>query len=128
MKKIFGKADEMEKSIQLKSLRWAWAYSSLFLLIWSFYELFSMNEGWNFLLWRVHEGGVPLLIILFLSQNLITVLFQLIYRARMAGGENEEYERPSLKAIIKEGPSPKAVQVVMVIVIIILTIRFFLGW
>jgi len=132
MKQMFSRLDEMEKSIQLKSIRWAWAYSSLFLLVWSFYELSLINGGVNFLLWHTYEVGNILPIVLLLSQNLIVGLFQLVCRARMTSGKDEEGEKRSLKTAIiteiREGPSPKVVQVIMVIVIIIMAIRFLLGW
>ena len=35
---MFKRADEMEMQIILKSVRIAWAYSALFLLVWAVYE------------------------------------------------------------------------------------------
>lgn len=43
MKKAY-KADEMEMSINLRALRFAWAYSSVFLFIWISYDWISNSE------------------------------------------------------------------------------------
>ena len=128
MKKIlraigFGRADEMEKSIQLKSMRFAWVYTMFFLLVWSLYEINSGSE--NFL---------PA--ILFLSQNLIMLFSRLLLMGRMTGGVDEEEEKPQAKqtsilaklARIDDMASPKVVSVVMIIVIIIMVVRFLMGW
>jgi len=36
--KGFRKSDEMEMSINMKAVRLAWAYSSIFLLVWIMYD------------------------------------------------------------------------------------------
>jgi uncharacterized membrane protein YhdT len=35
------KMDEMELTINLKAIKWSWAYTILFLAIWVFYEYFQ---------------------------------------------------------------------------------------
>ena len=113
----FRRADEMEKSIQLKSMRWAWAYTTLFLLVWVFYNLL------------IAETVSLLPVMLFITQQLVLSLAQLIYRARMSGGgDDEEAEPRSFKQKIKEGPSPVVVQIVIVFVAIHLIIRAVMGW
>ncbi len=42
--KIFRKMDEMEMSINLMAIRWAWVYTGLFLLVWIFYDW--IKAGW----------------------------------------------------------------------------------
>jgi hypothetical protein len=96
MKKLFmalgfKKADEMEKSIQLKSIRLAWVFTVAVLFVWCLYESLAAradNERLNYL---------PL--ILLVSQNLILCLSQLFYRARMTDGEDEEKESRFGKAL-----------------------------
>jgi len=124
LKKLFGKADEMEKSIQLKSLRWASAYSTAFLLVWSIYELY------------VREAGTLLPIILLLSHGLVALRAGLFYRLRIGKAEDEEKEEAQTEPIsiltrlarINDMATPTVVSVVMIIVIIILAVRFLMGW
>ena len=42
--KGFGKQDEMEKSINLRAVRLAWLYSSVFLLIWVGYDWIKLGQ------------------------------------------------------------------------------------
>ena len=132
MKKIFGKADEMEKHIQLKSMRWAWAYTTFFLLVWSLYALYLMNESGNFLLWSFNENGNLLPIILLLSQSLIWLFSQLIYRALANRGNKDDEEKQSIKeaiiAQIKDGPSPKVISILMILIVVYWVVRFLMGW
>ena len=132
LKKIFGKADEMEKSIQVKSMRWAWTYTTLFLLVWSLYELYLMNESGNFLLWSVNENGNLLPIILLISQSLIWLFSRLIYRALANHGNKDDEEKQSIKEAIikqiKEGPSPTVISILMIFVVIYWVVRFLMGW
>lgn len=83
--------DEMKKSIQLKSIRLAWVYSVIFLLIWALYESYKsrqLNIGVNL---------VPCFLLM--SQILVMIISRLIFRIRLAKGQYEEYE-PSRKKII----------------------------
>ena len=113
----FRKSDEMEKSIQLKSMRLACVYTTSFLLIWSLYGIYS-------------GSGNVIPFILFLSQSLIIVLSQLFFRSRMTGEADEEKEgaeekSESLLARLKkinDMASPKVVGIVMVLVIIYLIV------
>lgn len=71
------RADEMEMYINLRSIRIAWAYTVLFLLVWSVYVMVKFGElGWPFLL--------------MISQNLIIFISQAIYRRKLMAGKNEE--------------------------------------
>ena len=132
MKKVltvmgFKKADEMEKNIQLQSMRYAWTYTSVFLLVWYLYEI---NIG----------TGNLLPIILFLSSYLVFVVSRLIIEGRITSGVNEEREvqQPEPKAKqpsfigtllkINAMATPKVVSVTMVIVIIIMMVRYITGW
>jgi hypothetical protein len=73
---MFKKADEMEMQIILKSVRIAWAYSALFLLVWAVYEFI-----------QTQRLGLPF--ILLCSQNVVLFLSQLIIK-RMVTAGNEE--------------------------------------
>jgi len=42
--KMFRKPDEMEMSITLTAIRIAWVYSSVFLLVWVFYDWIKMGQ------------------------------------------------------------------------------------
>ena len=114
----FQSADEMEKNIQLRSIRLAWAYSGLFLLAWIIYEQYHGRE--NFL---------PT--VLFLTQNLIAISTQLIQRARMLGGAEDEGdpspEKRSRLARLNDLATPMVVSVVMILVMVIMLARFLLG-
>lgn len=87
MKKIFGKlgitkADEMEKSIQLKSIRLAWIYTLLFLIAWSLYESYKV--------YRFNEPINSTPSFLLISQNLVLIFSQLFFRQQMVDGAEEE--------------------------------------
>lgn len=87
MKKIFSrlgftKADEMEKSIQIKSIRFAWIYTVLFLIAWSIYE--------NYKVYRFNEPLNSTPSFLLISQNFVLIVSQLFFRQRMVGGAEEE--------------------------------------
>lgn len=71
------RVDEMEMYINLRSIRIAWAYTVLFLLAWSVYEVVKFGElGWPFML--------------MISQNLIIFVSKAVIRRRMTAGKNEE--------------------------------------
>ena len=73
---MLKKADEMEMQIILKSVRIAWAYSALFLLVWTVYEMIQTKRL-----------GLPF--ILLLSQNAVLFLSQMIIKRRFTGGNEE---------------------------------------
>ena len=89
MKKLFEalgfrKPDEMEKSIQLKSIRLAWVFTVIFLFAWCFYEICAA---------RVNQESLNFLpLVLLVSQNFVLFLAQLFFRARMTTGGGEEKE------------------------------------
>lgn len=71
------RADEMEMYINLKSIRIAWAYTVLVLLVWSVYEMVKFGElGWPFYL--------------MITQNLIIFVSKEIIRRKLTAGKNEE--------------------------------------
>ncbi|HWP95440.1 MAG TPA: hypothetical protein VN426_01175 [Syntrophomonadaceae bacterium] len=70
------KADEMEIYISLKSMRFAWAYTIIFLLVWICYDYMKGNIL-----------GLPF--ILLTSQGIVFWSSQFIIRRIMAG-KNEE--------------------------------------
>lgn len=72
MLKGFRKMDEMEMHIALKSVRIAWAYTVVFLFIWTVYEYATTSKfGLSFFL--------------LISQNFILMTSQLILKHRMTG-------------------------------------------
>lgn len=73
------KMDEMEMHIALKSVRIAWVYTVVFLLVWIVYEYVTTSE-FSYMLFN-----------LLISQNLIFMISQLIFKHRMAG-KNEEQD------------------------------------
>ena len=76
----FKKADEMEMSIQLKAVRWAWLYTVIFLGVWAVYDKITTGDG-----------GLPF--ILLLSQNVVLSSLVLYYRHKMTKinpGEDDE--------------------------------------
>ena len=52
------KMDEMEMSISLKAIKWAWAYTILFLVIWDIYDY-------------IQTGTFGLANFLLITQNLV---------------------------------------------------------
>lgn len=67
----FHKADELESAITLKAIKWAWVYSTLFLLVWCVMEL-------------ILSGSFPGLQFLLLStQNVIFFISHLYFRKKM---------------------------------------------
>jgi len=85
----FRKADEMEQSIQLQSIRLTWLYSVVFLGVWSIYEctVGGINNG------RINF--IPL--ILLLSQNVVMYLSQVLYRASKTKGVEDEEKKIQFK-------------------------------
>lgn len=68
------KMDEMELSISLKAIKWAWAYTILFLAIWVIYEYTQTKIlGLGF--------------ILLISQNLVLIGSQLFLKWKLGKDE-----------------------------------------
>ncbi|GAA0735141.1 hypothetical protein [Clostridium oceanicum] len=70
------KMDEMELYITSKSMKIAYAYTTIFLIIWSIYNYFKYSEA-----------GLPLL--LFITQSVVINVSSLILKKKM-GGKSEE--------------------------------------
>lgn len=70
------KMDEMEIAITLKSVKWAWGYTVLFLFIWAIYDYMKL-ESFN----------SPAFILL-ISQNLIKRIIEQYLKWKMS--KNEE--------------------------------------
>ena len=97
MKKVLGwmKAnlpDEMDRIIRLKSIQWTWLYSVGFLIVWMLYESYIANQN------NVRVNTIPGLLLV--SQILILMVSQLIYRIRLTNGEDEEQRSTGKKAKI----------------------------
>ena len=73
---IMKKADEMEMYITLKSIKIAWLFTVIYLLIWSTYDTVKTSQL-----------GLP--IILLISQNMVFYACLLFLRHRITS-ENEE--------------------------------------
>ena len=74
--------DEMERSIRLKSIQWSWLFSLIFLMIW----MLSDSH-------QTRTQGDPLNLLpglLLNAQLIIVVLCQLVYRARLLKGSEDE--------------------------------------
>ena len=68
------KMDEMELSISLKSIKWAWAYTILFLAIWVMYDFIKTGTlGFEFLL--------------LISQNMVLLGFQMFSKWKLGKDE-----------------------------------------
>lgn len=97
MKELFSKlgvtkADEMERSIQLKSIRFAWIYTLIFLIAWSLYEsckVYRFNEPLN---------SIPSFLLI--SQNLVLIFSQLFFRQRMVDGAEEGNKSSVWKSVM----------------------------
>lgn len=70
------KMDEMEMAISLKSVRWAWSYTVIFLLIWIIYDYIKVGS-FNFLAFN-----------LLFSQNIIKMGIEQYLKWKM--GKDEE--------------------------------------
>ena len=69
------KMDEMEMSINLKAIKWAWAYTVLFLVIWVIYDY-------------IHTKAFGLSFFLLTTQNL--VLIAIYYFLKWKLGKDEK--------------------------------------
>ena len=107
----FTKADEMEKSIHLKSIRFAWIYTLLFLIAWSLYESYKV--------YRFNEPLNSTPSFLLISQNLVLIFSQLFFRQRMVDGAEKENKSSFGKIVIV------TVIVAAIIVALGIFIRFF---
>ena len=68
------KMDEMELSISLKAIKWAWAYTVLFLAIWVIYDFIKTKTlGFEFLL--------------LISQNMVLLGFQMFSKWKLEKDE-----------------------------------------
>ncbi|HZK83454.1 MAG TPA: hypothetical protein VFC58_02010 [Desulfosporosinus sp.] len=68
------KMDEMEMSISLKSMKWAYGYTILFLAIWVIYDYIQTRElGFEFLL--------------LISQNIVLMGMQLYLKWKLGKDE-----------------------------------------
>jgi len=68
------KMDEMEMSISLKAIKWAWAYTVIFLAIWVIYDYIQTRTlGFEFLL--------------LISQNLVLMGFQMFSKWKLGKDE-----------------------------------------
>ena len=68
------KMDEMEMSISLKAIKWAWGYTILFLAIWVIYDYIQTRTlGFEFLL--------------LISQNLVLMGFQMFSKWKLGKDE-----------------------------------------
>ena len=97
MKKIFSKlgfkmADEMEKSIQLKSIRFAWIYTFLFLIACSLYESYKAY------CFKEPLNTIPLFLLI--SQNLVLIFSQLFLQQQMVDGADEKSESSFWKIVM----------------------------
>jgi len=68
------KMDEMELSISLKAIKWAWAYTILFLAIWVIYDY-------------THTRILGLEFILLISQNLVLMAIQSFLKWKLGKDE-----------------------------------------
>ena len=77
-----NRLDEMGKTISFKSVQWAWMYLVVFLIGWAVFELFNARNN----------GGIinSLPAFLLSSQTFVLMGSQLLYRYRLAKGEDEE--------------------------------------
>lgn len=66
----FKKMDEMEMQISFKSIKITWAYTTIFLFVWSVYNYIVNGE------WRVE-------FFLFITQNLVLLGTSSILKKRM---------------------------------------------
>lgn len=65
----FRKMDEMEREISLKSVKFAWFYTVIFLFVWSIYQYLNSSEF-----------GVPFFLLI--TQNLVLLATQFIFKKR----------------------------------------------
>ncbi len=70
--------DEMEKMIEMKSLKWVWYYQIIFLFVCIIYKSVFMNKISYDLLFLI------------VSQALILFIFKLIYSKIMSGDGDEK--------------------------------------
>ncbi len=69
------KMDEMEMAISLKAVKWAWAYTVIFLFIWTIYDYTKLGS-FN-----------SLAFILLISQNIIKTSTELYLKRKMSRDE-----------------------------------------
>jgi hypothetical protein len=76
--KPYKEMDEMEKMIEMKSLKWVWYYQIIFLFVCIIYKSVFMNKISYDLLFLI------------VSQALILFIFKLIYSKIMSGDGDEK--------------------------------------
>jgi CDP-diglyceride synthetase len=69
------KMDEMEMAITLRAVKWAWAYTIIFLFIWAIYDYIKVGS-FN-----------SLAFILLISQNIIKISIELYLKRKMSKDE-----------------------------------------
>jgi len=68
------KMDEMEMSISLKAIKWAWGYTILFLFIWGIYDF-------------IHTRKFGLVFFLLTTQNLVLMGIQMHLKWKLGKDE-----------------------------------------
>lgn len=71
--KFFKKSDEMELSISLTSIKFAWFYTVIFLFLWSIYDFVKTSSFNN-----------SLAFFLLVTQNLIYLCMQIFLKRKMS--------------------------------------------
>jgi hypothetical protein len=88
----FSKPDEMDQSIQLQSIRMTWLYSVVFLAVWCIYEYTAGG---------INNGRINFLpLILLFSQAIVLYLSQLLYRAGMTKGTEDEEKKSQFRTTL----------------------------
>lgn len=68
------KMDEMEMSISLKSIKWAWIYAIVFLTVWLIYNV-------------IHTGNIGMAGFLLITQNLVLISVQFFLKWKLGKDE-----------------------------------------
>ena len=76
--KSYKDMDEMEKMIEIQSLKWAWYYQIILLFCWFMYKGIIKND---FSFW---------LLFIIASQAFICLIVKFVYTKKMIGGIDEE--------------------------------------
>lgn len=109
----FAKADEMQKSIYLKSIKLAWVYTVAVLLVWALADNYQAK--------RLNQSGNTLIVWLLVSQNMVLIISQLFYQYRMTGDEDEGSKKTFAAALCI-----MAIVVIVIVAVGLLT-RLFIG-
>lgn len=76
--KPYKEMDEMERMIELKSIKWAWYFQIIYLLCWFMYKGIYRNEVSYWLLFLIF------------SQALIQFIVKFVCLKKMCGGGDEK--------------------------------------